>query len=66
MCRQECTRAATTLLVTGEDPGSEDGQRLVRVMKALEQVCSSLSPGVNADEPVCRGSAHAPPSQHPG
>ncbi len=38
MCRQDCTRAATTLLVTGEDPDSADGQRLVKVMKALEQV----------------------------
>ena len=35
---QECTQSVTMLLVTGEDPNSADGQRLVKVMKALEQV----------------------------
>ncbi len=39
--RQECGRAATALLVTGEDPESADGRRLVQVVAALRQVSRS-------------------------
>ena len=35
---QDCGLAATALLVTGEDPESEDGRRLTQVVAALRQV----------------------------
>jgi len=37
---QDCVRASTALLVTGEDPESEDGRRLTQVVEALHQVIS--------------------------
>ena len=35
---QECIQASTALLVTGEDPESEDGRRLLQVVEALHRV----------------------------
>ena len=43
--RQECGLAATALLVTGEDPESADGRRLMQVVAALRQVRRSRAPG---------------------
>ena len=55
---QDCTRAAMALLVTGEDPESEDGRRLVRVVEALHQVISCCLPvsGSHAMHPSCQPS----------
>ena len=35
---QECMRAAGALLVKGDDPASEDGQRLDKAQRELEKV----------------------------
>jgi len=40
---QDCVRASTALLVTGEDPESEDGRRLTQVVEALHQVTNHAS-----------------------
>ena len=38
---QDCSRASTALLVTGEDPESEDGRLIVQVVEQLHQVPGS-------------------------
>ena len=43
MPEQDVTRAAMALLVTGEDPESEDGRRLTQVVEALHQVTGGPS-----------------------
>ena len=54
----------TALLVTGEDPESEDGQRLMKVMKALEQVCWPCMQG-NPQLDMCYYSIRAKLSKAP-
>ena len=44
-------QSAMILLVTGEDPESEDGQRLTKAMKALEQVCCRVGRGNHLHHP---------------
>ena len=41
---QECHHASSALLITGEDPESEDGRRLVQVVQALHQARTVWSP----------------------